>query len=95
IGYGSPVTILTGHLTERDIRIAGSICARYSDGRQMPDLKVRIEKKVAGTEYISVIPADDILLNTLRIQPPERKGNKRTSLVNASSYKSTDLIHKG
>lgn len=77
IGYGSPVTILTGHVTERDIKIAGSICARYSDGRDMPEIRVQI-KKAGGTEFISVIPADDILLNTLRIHPPEKKDNKKT-----------------
>lgn len=77
IGHGSPVTILSGHVTERDIKIAGSICARYSDGKHMPELKVQIEKKAEGKEFISVIPADDNLLNTLRIQPPERRGDKK------------------
>lgn len=67
--YGSPVTILTGNITERDIEYGASICARYSDGRRMPFVRVRIEKKGGNIDYRSAMPADDNLLNSLRIQP--------------------------
>ncbi len=68
IGYGSPFTILTGHVTERDIEIAGSICARYSDAKRLPVVEVKIERKGGGSELRFVEPADDNLLNAFRVQ---------------------------
>ncbi|GAB4542299.1 MAG: DUF814 domain-containing protein [Thermodesulfovibrionia bacterium] len=81
IGYGSPVTILTGHPTERDVEIAGSICARYSDGRHIPQLKVEIEKKGGCRDIRFTTSADDNLLNILRIHVPATKDNRKKALV--------------
>lgn len=79
-GYGSPLTILTGVVTEEDLRLASSICARYSDGRSMPFVEVRIEKIGGPVKSTSATPADDNLLNTLRIQLPERKADMKKVL---------------
>lgn len=69
-GYGSPVTILTGAVTEEDLRLASSICARYSDGKHMPPVEVKTEKRGGHIKYNPAMPADDNLLNDLRVQPP-------------------------
>lgn len=72
-GFGSPVTLLTGKMREEDIAIAASICARYSDAKDLPKVKVQIERKSSTREYMDVSPADDFLLDKLRIHPREKK----------------------
>lgn len=77
IGYGSPVTLVTGKvITEREIELGASLCARYSDGKQMPQLRVSVEKKGYGKEMRFSIPAKDELVKALRIQPPRKKDEK-------------------
>ncbi len=80
IGHGSPLTILTGAVTENDLRLASSICARYSDGKHMPSVNVNIEKVGEGSVIRIAIPADDNLLNTFRIQPPVMTGDMKRTL---------------
>ncbi len=69
VGHGSPVTILTGIVEEKDIVTGGSICARYSGGKHMPLVKVKIEKKGFDQEFRLIKPADDSLIDLLRVQP--------------------------
>lgn len=83
IGYGSPVTLLTGVVTWREIELAGAICARYSDGKHLPSVRVRI-KRVGGDIFEKILsPATDDMVIPLRIAPPEKpvKKNKRTPEV--------------
>lgn len=77
IGYGSPLAIVTGDITPSDLERAAQLCARYSDAKHMPEIIVSIMKveqknKVVKQRY-RVCPADDHLINTLRIQPSERR----------------------
>ena len=74
IGYGSPVTLLTGKVTERDIELGASLCARYSDGKYMPSLKVKVKALSTGTDtYLITRPATEEEIKPLRISQPEGK----------------------
>lgn len=81
IGYGSPVTIIKGSVTEKDIEKAARLTARYSDAKHLSMVLVRVMKrqtegmKITGDLF--VIPADNHLIDALRIQPPEGKGRAR------------------
>jgi tRNA U34 2-thiouridine synthase MnmA/TrmU len=83
IGYGSPTTLLTGRITERDIELGASLCARYSDGKQMTELMVKINALFSnGDRYLSIRPATLKEVESLRIKIPESckqnvAGNKR------------------
>lgn len=54
VGYGSPVTLLKHARSEADIRVAASICARYSDC-DSPSATIRV-KTNNGQRVITVIP---------------------------------------
>lgn len=85
IGYGSPVALLTGRVTEKDIELGASICARYSDGKHMPSLKVRVKALSTGAEtYLITGPATSEEIELLRINPPEGKKKIREGLQLAS-----------
>lgn len=70
IGYGSPVTILTGRTTQREIELGASICARYSDGKNMPIVTVKVSGEGRGV-MLEVAPANEETINSFRIQKPE------------------------
>ncbi len=67
IGYGSPVTILTGRTTQREIELGASICARYSDGKNMPIVTVKVSGEGRGV-MLEVAPANEETINFFRIQ---------------------------
>ena len=66
-GVGSPTVILLGNVTDEAIELAASICARYSDAKTQPEVKVTVMK---GDEkhYITVKPANDEMLDNYRIE---------------------------
>lgn len=66
-GYGSPAALVTGEVTEETLRLAASICARYSDAKNLSDVEVRIYK---GSTFFSmnVNPAKDDLIYTYRVE---------------------------
>lgn len=80
IGYGSPTTVITGSIADLDIENAARLCARYSDAKHLSEVVVRIMRKdKSGIKAICdtyVSPADNDLMNTLRIQPSERRGQE-------------------
>lgn len=80
VGYGSPMVILTGKVSPSDILIAARLCARYSDAKRLPEVKVRVQQRGISRSTISeflVSPADQALIDNLRIHPPERVKGKR------------------
>jgi tRNA-specific 2-thiouridylase len=64
---GSPVTLLSGGACPEDIETAASFCARYSDARHLPEVKVTVYRD--GFYFdLFVRPAKDYLIESLRIE---------------------------
>jgi tRNA U34 2-thiouridine synthase MnmA/TrmU len=74
-GFGSPVTIITGTASENALGVAASMCARYSDAKMLPEVKVAVSRK-DETFYLNVRPAGNDLLDNYRI---EKKSETVTS----------------
>jgi tRNA U34 2-thiouridine synthase MnmA/TrmU len=83
-GYGSPLTLLEKGATEEDIRIAASLCARYSDAKRLPVVTVTVENS-SGSYKLDVPPAGADMIESLRIQ--ERKDKKTKSESTRSGVK--------
>lgn len=66
-GCGSPTVVLLGNVTDEAIGLAASICARYSDDKRKPEVKVAVSKG-AVNYYLTVKPADDDVLDEYRIE---------------------------
>ncbi len=43
-GYGSPITLVSGEITDEAIRVAASICARYSDAKNLSEVEAIVIK---------------------------------------------------
>ena len=65
-GYGSPTALVIGEVTEEALMTAASICARYSDAKNLSEVEVSISKGNA-TFKLRVPPAGNDLLRDLRI----------------------------
>ncbi len=65
-GFGSPLTLLIGEVTPGALNIAVSICARYSDAKNLLDVGV-IGKNGVDQFRFSVSPASDEVIEALRI----------------------------
>jgi tRNA U34 2-thiouridine synthase MnmA/TrmU len=70
--FGSPITLLTGNNSERFINTAASICARYSDARHLDEVEVSVFNK-KKLHPAHVVPADESLLETYRIEKKENR----------------------
>jgi len=66
VGFGSPLTMLKGNYTEEEVKIAASICARYSDC-DSKSAKVRIGTKSNWKRNLLVKPLTDQYLEVFRI----------------------------
>jgi hypothetical protein len=82
--YGSPTVLIAGEITDEAVRIAASLCARYSDAKRLSDVEV-IAFKGNETSALMVLPATDETTETLRIdlKSPQHetaipKGSKST-----------------
>jgi len=73
-GYGSPLTLVSGEITQEALKVAASLCARYSDARNNFSVDVTDVNDPGFTLKVSV--AGDELIDALRI---EKKGPGRTS----------------
>lgn len=71
-GFGSPLTIICGESDEDDLRLAASMCARYSDARHMQYVEVSALKK-GHVHKIVVNRASDAVIEMYRISHPETK----------------------
>jgi len=70
--FGSPATLVTGKDAKDFVNIAATICARYSDARNLP--AVAVDVRLRGEEFIiTATPAAEDLLEKIRIQRPEKK----------------------
>jgi hypothetical protein len=70
-GYGSPMTLLAGEITDESLRLAAALCARYSDAKNVREVAVKLIQS-GKTSIVSVIPAGDEILDATRI------GKRRT-----------------
>jgi hypothetical protein len=71
-GCGSPTVILLGNDTDEAIGLAASMCARYSDAKKEPEVKVTVTKG-DETYYLMVKPADYTVLDEYRIEKKKKK----------------------
>lgn len=67
-GFGSPITIVTGIPDQKELYIAASMTARYSDAKPLPEVKVTV-KKNDHRFYLKVQPATMQLIEQYRIAP--------------------------
>jgi tRNA U34 2-thiouridine synthase MnmA/TrmU len=76
---GSPVTLITGNLSGTDIISASKLTARYCDFKRLPSVTVSITRKRKDSYKMEVPPADDSLVEALRIHKPEKRRKKAVS----------------
>jgi predicted subunit of tRNA(5-methylaminomethyl-2-thiouridylate) methyltransferase len=73
-GYGSPLTLVSGEINQEALKVAASLCARYSDARN--NFGVDVTDVNDPGFMLRVSAAGDELIDALRI---EKKGIKKTS----------------
>ncbi len=66
-GYGSPTTLVTGEITDEAISVAASICARYSDAKNLSEVVVTAIKE-DSIFILRVSPAGNKITDALRIE---------------------------
>jgi tRNA-uridine 2-sulfurtransferase len=66
-GYGSPLTLIRGQINDEAILTAASICARYSDAKNIPSLTVTAFHE-GGQIGVTVSPAGNEIIEALRIE---------------------------
>ncbi len=65
--FGSPLTIILGNATHNAIAFAASLCARYSDAKKIPEVKVAVLRN--GKRYsLNVQPANNETIECYRIE---------------------------
>lgn len=77
-GIGSPTTVIIGNAAEEAVGIAASLCARYSDAKRFPEVTVAVKKNDVKF-YLTVVPADDEILQQFRIE------KKKAALIHNTS----------
>lgn len=86
-GFGSPLTIVCANsdgnpLTDENLKLAASICAKYSDAKRLPVVEVTVLGQ--GSEFkIQTTPATNSILDSYRIQPLKLSDKKA---ANKSTY---------
>jgi tRNA-uridine 2-sulfurtransferase len=72
-GYGSPLTLVTGKINDEAIKLAASLCARYSDAKHTFEVET-IAMQGGAALKLKVLPADNEMIGALRIE--RRKAEK-------------------
>jgi len=68
-GVGSPTVVILGNATDEVIKLAASLCARYSDAKNEDEVTVAV-KQGEDKHYLTVRPADDEFLSKYLIVKP-------------------------
>jgi tRNA-specific 2-thiouridylase len=71
IGHGSPFTVILGNTSDNAISIAAALCARYSDGKTLPEVTVLMtmdEEKA----YLNACPASEEIIKEYRVAEKEK-----------------------
>ncbi len=71
-GFGSPLIIVRGAATDGVLRLAASLCARYSDAKGLPSVNVSVAGNGTGFK-IQAQPATEAMLNSYMIQLPGKE----------------------
>jgi tRNA U34 2-thiouridine synthase MnmA/TrmU len=79
IGHGSPFTVILGNTTDKAISVAAALCARYSDGKTLPEVTVLMTLAEDKT-YLKACPAAEVIIEEYRIAEKEK------SAVSVISY---------
>ncbi|MDH5202272.1 MAG: hypothetical protein OEZ31_00905 [Nitrospirota bacterium] len=77
-GYGSPITLVTGEITEETLRVAASLCVRYSDAKHLSEVEV-IVVNGSDTFRLRVSPADDEIIIRYRIEKKNKSLAPKTT----------------
>lgn len=67
-GFGGPLTIVFGNATREDLNFAASICARYSDAKQLPVVEITVSGN-SSSFNIRTAPVTNTVLDFHRIHP--------------------------
>lgn len=79
-GCGSPITLVTGEITDKALKVAASLCARYSDAKKCLEVDVAAVSR-KDTFKLNVTPADNEMIDALRIE--KRKAEKISKVSTA------------
>jgi len=74
IGHGSPFTVILGNVTDTAISIAASLCARYSDGKTLPEVTV-LMTMADEKAYLQSGPAGEEVIEKYRVAEKEKPAN--------------------
>ena len=66
-GYEGPLTLCEGHPSEAELRLVAALTARYSDGKDQPELDVSCRHPDGRDEIHRVSPAGEDLVDTWRL----------------------------
>jgi tRNA U34 2-thiouridine synthase MnmA/TrmU len=67
VGYGSPITVIRGIADNKALSLSASLCARYSDGKHMPEVDATVFRN--DEHFImKAKPANDRTIEQLRIE---------------------------
>jgi hypothetical protein len=76
-GYGSPMTLVAGEVSDESLRIAAGICSRYADVKDLYEVVVNVVQ--GGKTFImSTSPAGDELIDAIRI---EKRKTRQQAIV--------------
>jgi tRNA U34 2-thiouridine synthase MnmA/TrmU len=75
-GIGSPLTLITGEITDETLNMAAALCARYSDAKESHEVMATMIRGNVSARFM-VNPADNKIVEALRI---ERGGLKDRSI---------------
>lgn len=69
ISVPGPVAVISGSSSETELQLAAAICARYSDSKANTPVAIEVTDGKNGkeTRIIEVLPADQGLIDTLRV----------------------------
>lgn len=67
-GYGSPTTLIVGEITDEALMVAASLCARYSDAKNLSEIEVTVIKEGTMSKLKAISRVAD-MIETLRIEP--------------------------
>jgi tRNA U34 2-thiouridine synthase MnmA/TrmU len=75
-GYGSPTALVFGDITDEAIRVAASLCARYSDAKNLSEVEVSVIKEDERF-VLKVTPANNEMIENLRIELKSERSSIR------------------
>jgi tRNA-specific 2-thiouridylase len=79
-GYGSPTTSVVGEITDDALKVAASLCARYSDAKNLSEVEVSVFKNDFNYS-IKAHPAQDDILREYRVELSKPTGKQITNVV--------------